>query len=87
MQAQLKDATDVASFAATAVRLGQQHGYRFTAEEVVARHRAPEGDTEVSDQELDAVAGGLLSGLSLADPLRCVTITCQSTIRCPSNQL
>lgn len=61
LQARLKDSPDAASFVATAVQLGQQHGYSFTAEEVVAKLRAPAGGAEMSEKELAAVAGGYVS--------------------------
>ncbi|MBP7775511.1 MAG: Nif11-like leader peptide family natural product precursor [Acidobacteria bacterium] len=61
LQAQLKDAPDASSFVATAVHLGQQHGYHFTAEEVVAKLRAPTDGAEMSEKELEAVAGGYTS--------------------------
>lgn len=61
LQAQLKDAPDASSFVATAVHLGQQHGYHFTAEEVVAKLRAPTGEAEMSEKELATVAGGYVS--------------------------
>ncbi|HQZ39498.1 MAG TPA: Nif11-like leader peptide family RiPP precursor [Vicinamibacterales bacterium] len=61
LQAQLKDSADVAGFLATAVRLGREHGYTFTAEDVVAKLDVPKSDVEMSEKELATVAGGYLS--------------------------
>lgn len=43
-----------------AVRLGQENGYTFTAEEVKAfiNQKSQEANPELSEQELEAVAGG-----------------------------
>lgn len=46
-----------------AVEQGQKHGYNFTTEEVaqvIAAAQSPktDGNTELSDQQLEAVAGG-----------------------------
>lgn len=61
LQSQLTGAPDVQSFVAMAVRLGQEHGYTFTADEVVARLGKQDSNVELSDKELEAVAGGYVS--------------------------
>ena len=61
LQSQLKSAPDAQSFVASAVRLGGEHGYTFTAEEVIARLGTRDSDVELSDKELEAVAGGYTS--------------------------
>ena len=44
-----------------AVEQGQRHGYTFTTEEVaqaIAATQLPDGNAELSDHQLEAVAGG-----------------------------
>lgn len=61
LQAQLKESADATTFVATAVRLGREHGYTFTAEDIMAKLNTPTGGAEMSEQELAAVAGGYVS--------------------------
>ncbi len=64
LQQQFQGVTDEASLVNLAVKLGQQHGYDFTPEEVtqaVALATSPTETTsivELADEQLEAVAGG-----------------------------
>ncbi|MFM6387215.1 MAG: Nif11-like leader peptide family RiPP precursor [Microcystis sp.] len=58
LQAMLGAAEDRDSFVETAVRLGQENGCNFTLEEANKFLNAKKGDAELSEQELEAVAGG-----------------------------
>ena len=51
-------AEDRDSFVETAVRLGQENGCNFTLDEANEFLNAKKGDAELSEQELEAVAGG-----------------------------
>jgi predicted ribosomally synthesized peptide with nif11-like leader len=61
IQDQLKNVTDKGAFAETAVRLGSQHGFTFTAADVDAvLFRSKENPLDqLSDQDLALVAGGM----------------------------
>jgi len=68
-----QSAPDQESLVNLAVEVGQQKGYSFTAEEVeqalVAQNAASASETgELSDEQLEAVAGGKLPASSYADP-------------------
>jgi predicted ribosomally synthesized peptide with nif11-like leader len=78
LQEQLGAAENKESFNELAVRLGQENGYTFTAEEVDAfiNQKSQEANAELSDQELEAVAGG---GQSCPGPL---TTICAKTSKC-----
>jgi predicted ribosomally synthesized peptide with nif11-like leader len=60
LQQQLGSVESEESFNEMAVRLGQENGYTFTAEDVKAflTQKKEEADSELSAQELEAVAGG-----------------------------
>ena len=62
LQALLGAAEDRDSFVQTAVRLGQENGCNFTIEEANEFLNTKHGDAELSDQELEAVAGGSRTG-------------------------
>jgi len=49
------------------VRVGAKHGLEFTAEELAAalEDRAADFDAEIGDDELDAVAGGIIGDTGL----------------------
>ncbi|BAZ52081.1 hypothetical protein NIES4103_47400 [Nostoc sp. NIES-4103] len=60
LQQQLGAIQDSQIFNETAVRLGQENGYSFTADEVDAflNEKIQQNNAELSDRELEAVAGG-----------------------------
>ena len=61
MQERLKSAESESSFLELAVDLGEQKGYGFSAEEVkeaIVAAQSAETDFEMSDEQLEAVAGG-----------------------------
>ena len=60
LQEQLGAVETEESFNEVAVRLGQENGYTFTAEDVKAfiNLKSQEANAELSEQELEAVAGG-----------------------------
>lgn len=60
MQEQLESTKDVTKFKDLAVKLGQENGYAFTTEEVgiFLEQKAAQGNAELNDRELEAVAGG-----------------------------
>ncbi|MCA2508102.1 MAG: Nif11-like leader peptide family RiPP precursor [Microcystis sp. M54BS1] len=58
LQAMLGAAEDRDSFVETAVRLGQENGCNFTLDEANEFLNTKKGDVELSEQELEAVAGG-----------------------------
>jgi predicted ribosomally synthesized peptide with nif11-like leader len=60
LQEQLGAVETEESFNEMAVRLGQENGYTFTAEDVKAfiNLKSQEANPELSEQELEAVAGG-----------------------------
>jgi len=60
LQEQLGAVENEESFNEMAVRLGQENGYTFTAEDVKAfiNQKKEEANPELSEQELEAVAGG-----------------------------
>jgi predicted ribosomally synthesized peptide with nif11-like leader len=60
LQAMLGAAEDRDSFVETAVRLGQENGCNFTVEEANEFLSIKKGDAELSEQELEAVAGGAI---------------------------
>ena len=60
LQSLLGAAEDRDSFVETAVRLGQENGCNFTLEEANEFLSIEKGDVELSEQELEAVAGGRL---------------------------
>ena len=62
LQEQFKGAADEQAFVNLAVKLGAQHGYSFTAEDVRARMKqGGAGGGELSDKELETVVGGYVS--------------------------
>ncbi|MBW4562721.1 MAG: Nif11-like leader peptide family natural product precursor [Mojavia pulchra JT2-VF2] len=60
LQEQLGQADNPQSFYDMAARLGQENGYSFTAQEAedFTNQRVQQGNAELSDQNLEAVAGG-----------------------------
>jgi predicted ribosomally synthesized peptide with nif11-like leader len=60
LQQQLGAIKDSKTFNETAARLGQENGYSFTADEVDAflNDKIQQNNAELSDRELEAVAGG-----------------------------
>jgi predicted ribosomally synthesized peptide with nif11-like leader len=60
LQQQLGAIQDSQTFNETAARLGQENGYSFTADEVDAflNEKKQQTNAELSDRELEAVAGG-----------------------------
>lgn len=63
IQAQLNAAPDNASFVRLAVQLGAANGYSFSEQEfrtAMAAMTAAPGGGELSDEQLESVAGGLL---------------------------
>lgn len=67
LQQQLGAAQNNESFNELAVRLGQENGYIFTAEEAKAfiNQKNQESEPELSDTELAAVAGGQAKGFTV----------------------
>jgi predicted ribosomally synthesized peptide with nif11-like leader len=61
IQDQLKNVADRATFSETAVRLGRQQGFDFTAADVdAALFQSKENPLDqLSDQDLELVAGGM----------------------------
>lgn len=60
LQAQLGAADSSENFAETAVRIGEENGYSFTAEDVnafISQQRSG-ANAELSEADLEAVAGG-----------------------------
>ena len=62
LQSLLGAAEDRDSFVETAVRLGQENGCNFTLDEANEFLNTKKGDAELSEQELEAVAGGRRRG-------------------------
>lgn len=62
LQDQLKNVTDKGTFAETAVRLGRQNGFNFTAADVDATLFKSKQNPldQLSDQDLALVAGGAM---------------------------
>ncbi|MEH1840696.1 MAG: Nif11-like leader peptide family natural product precursor [Nostoc sp.] len=60
LQEQLGQAENPQSFYEKAVQLGQENGYSFTVQEAedFISQKAQQGNAELSDQQLEAVAGG-----------------------------
>ena len=60
LQEQLGAAKDRESFNELAVQLGQENGYTFSAQDVDAfiNQKSQEENAELSNEELEAVAGG-----------------------------
>lgn len=60
LQEQLGATEDRESFNELAVQLGQENGYTFSVEDVdtFINQKSQEENAELSDQELEAVAGG-----------------------------
>ncbi|MEH2361808.1 Nif11-like leader peptide family RiPP precursor [Nostoc sp.] len=77
LQQQLGAIQDSEIFNETAVRLGQENGCSFTADEVNAflNEKIQETNAELSDRELEAVAGGGKGGSCPLDT-RFATICC-----------
>ena len=67
LQAMLGAAEDRDSFVETAVRLGQENGCNFTLDEANEFLNTKKGDAELSEQELEAVAGGRRGRLRLCN--------------------
>lgn len=67
LQQQLGAAQNKENFHELAVQLGQENGYIFTAEEAKAfiNQKSQESESELSDTELAAVAGGQASGFTV----------------------
>ena len=60
LQSQLKPAASLESFIELYVRVGWQRGFRFTPGEVVSLlHARSAANDELSDEQLDAVVGGV----------------------------
>ena len=57
LQAQFKTVSDADSFVQLAVKLAAAHGYEFTPEE--AKEAIEEGETELTDEQLTQLAGGV----------------------------
>lgn len=64
LQEQLKAAVNKESFIELAVKLGQENGYTFTGQDIEAflNQKSQEGAEELSDLELESVAGGQAKG-------------------------
>lgn len=69
LQQQLGAIQDSQIFNETAARLGQENGYSFTADEVDAflKEKTQQSNAELSDRELEAVAGGKLIDKLIGD--------------------
>ncbi|MBE9035707.1 Nif11-like leader peptide family RiPP precursor [aff. Roholtiella sp. LEGE 12411] len=67
LQQQLGSSENKDNFSEMAVRIGQENGYSFTADEVEAliNQRRQESESELNDAELEAVAGGQASGFTV----------------------
>ena len=64
VQENLKEATDQESFVQMAVKLGKDKGYKFTIKELeaaISQAKAPICE-ELSDEQLELVAGGKKAG-------------------------
>jgi predicted ribosomally synthesized peptide with nif11-like leader len=73
LQEQLGAVENEESFNEMAVRLGQENGYTFTAEDVKAfiNQKKEEANPELSEHELEAVAGGHIKcDFSASSPVR-----------------
>jgi len=84
LQEQLGAAENEESFNEMAVRLGQENGYTFTAEDVKAfiNQKKGEANPELSEQELEAVAGGNIKcDFSAPSPVRPPTL-CMGISNC-----
>lgn len=58
---QFKAVSDLQDFIDLAIRLGQEHGYSFTAEDlqtVLAESASADAQLELTDEQLASVAGG-----------------------------
>ena len=64
LQARIGDEIDIDSL----IALGTEHGFEFTAEDLAA-------NVELSDEELDGVAGGVSAIKNKQEPFRKVTPT------------
>ncbi|MBK7422539.1 MAG: Nif11-like leader peptide family RiPP precursor [Propionivibrio sp.] len=82
LQAELSKTVSAEDFAAASVRLGSGHGFRFSTDDVLKTLSAEASQQAqsdaLSDEQLDAVAGGICSGVScvvtrdsLAQTLQC----------------
>ncbi len=75
LQLQFQCAADEESLVKMAVEVGQQHGYSFTAEEVIQAialaHPPTEatGIVELADEQLEAVAGGKPSAADVGNTI------------------
>jgi hypothetical protein len=68
-------AEDRDSFVETAVRLGQENGCNFTVEEANEFLSIKKVDAELSEQELEAVAGGRLKPGKLLRRTVCIIVS------------
>ncbi len=86
LQEQLGSVENEESFNEMAVRLGQENGYTFTAEDVKAflNQKSQEANPELSEQELEAVAGGKSKSDSFTPcPMRTnISLFCMTISRC-----
>ena len=85
LQQQLGSVETEESFNEMAVRLGQENGYTFTAEDVKAfiNQKSQEANPELSEQELEAVAGGQSkSDPSGPCPMNSNSLMCIGITRC-----
>jgi predicted ribosomally synthesized peptide with nif11-like leader len=82
LQDQLGAAKDKESFNELAVQLGQENGYTFSVKDVDAfmNQKSQEENAELSNQELEAVAGGKDSCLGPATTICITTETCWGSL-------
>ncbi|MEG3958818.1 Nif11-like leader peptide family RiPP precursor [Microcoleus sp. herbarium2] len=85
LQEQLGAAKDRESFNELAVQLGQENGYTFSAKDVDAfiNQKSQETNAELSNEELEAVAGGKPGG----ECPGIVTTVCFTITDCWTNSL
>jgi len=87
LQEKLRNSPDLKAFTEMVVKLGQQEGCVFTAQEVAERLAAAgpskPGGRELSDKELELAAGG---GLSFGSSYWCGICSGQTSAEPPSMQ-
>jgi predicted ribosomally synthesized peptide with nif11-like leader len=88
MLQQLKAVTDSETFAKLVVELGAQKGYKFTEEQVKAatleaqRKRLEDDWSELSEEELEAVAGGCIRFTKPSCGFGCVFLSVAGGTQC-----
>jgi predicted ribosomally synthesized peptide with nif11-like leader len=76
LQQRLRDAKDDQSLVALALEIGQQKGYTFTKEEAqqyIKDLNISRSQQELSDEQLEAIAGGRTTSAAYLDNCTCAT--------------